>query len=84
MLEPLRAKFNGALGEAWEGWEISRIALPSWSADAKALHAKWWEARFVKPRAIDTSIAAKAGHEYLYDRPYGDKDRVRVAGPFTV
>lgn len=25
-----------------------------------------------------------ADHEYLYDRPYEHKKRVRVAGPFTV
>ena len=26
----------------------------------------------------------KADFEYLYDKPYVDKDRIRVAGPFTV
>ena len=30
------------------------------------------------------SIAAKAEFEYLYDKPYEDKKKVRVAGPFTV
>lgn len=33
---------------------------------------------------IDNSIAAKAEFEFLYDKPYEDKKRVRVAGPFTV
>ncbi|MEI8326016.1 MAG: site-specific DNA-methyltransferase, partial [Betaproteobacteria bacterium] len=33
---------------------------------------------------IDKSIAAKAEFEYLYDKPYDDKKKVRVAGPFTV
>ena len=33
---------------------------------------------------IDASIAAKAEFEYLYDKPYEDKKKVRVAGPFTV
>jgi hypothetical protein len=33
---------------------------------------------------IDVSIAAKADSEYLYDKPYDDKKKVRVAGPFTV
>jgi adenine-specific DNA-methyltransferase len=32
----------------------------------------------------DASIAAKAEFEFLYDKPYVDKDRIRVAGPFTV
>jgi adenine-specific DNA-methyltransferase len=29
-------------------------------------------------------IAAKAEFEYLYDKPYEDRRRIRVAGPFTV
>lgn len=32
----------------------------------------------------EDSIAAKAEFEFLYDKPYEDKKRVRVAGPFTV
>ena len=35
-------------------------------------------------REMDKSIAAKAEFEYLYDKPYDDKKKVRVAGPFTV
>ena len=35
-------------------------------------------------KEIDTSIAAKADYEYLYDKPYEDNKKVRVAGPFTV
>jgi hypothetical protein len=34
--------------------------------------------------AIDASIAAKADFEYLYDKPYENRKKVRVAGPFTV
>jgi adenine-specific DNA-methyltransferase len=33
---------------------------------------------------IDTAIARHADSELLYDQPYEDKARVRVAGPFTV
>ena len=33
---------------------------------------------------MDKSIAAKAEFEFLYDKPYDDKSKVRVAGPFTV
>jgi adenine-specific DNA-methyltransferase len=32
----------------------------------------------------DASILAKAEYEYLYDRPYEGKRKVRVVGPFTV
>ena len=33
---------------------------------------------------MDESVARRAEFEYLYDRPYEDGGRVRVAGPFTV
>jgi adenine-specific DNA-methyltransferase len=52
--------------------------------DAKKLHSAWWQQRIARQQEIDASIAAKADSEYLYDRPYEDKKKVRVAGPFTV
>jgi adenine-specific DNA-methyltransferase len=45
---------------------------------------RFWEARIARQKEIDASIAAKADFEYLYDKPYEDKKKVRVAGPFTV
>lgn len=54
------------------------------SAKARKLHAKWWENRIARQKEIDASIAKAADVEYLYDRPYVDNSRVRVAGPFTV
>jgi adenine-specific DNA-methyltransferase len=52
--------------------------------EAEALHSQWWQARIARQTEIDASIAAKAEFEYLYDKPYEDKKKVRVAGPFTV
>jgi adenine-specific DNA-methyltransferase len=48
------------------------------------IHQEWWQARIARQQEIDKSIAAKAEFEYLYDKPYDDKKKVRVAGPFTV
>ena len=50
----------------------------------RQLHAEWWAARIARQKEIDASIAAKAEFEYLYDKPYPDNSRIRVAGPFTV
>ncbi|MCL2790817.1 MAG: site-specific DNA-methyltransferase [Desulfobulbus sp.] len=50
----------------------------------KKLHASWWQARIARQKEIDASIAAKADTEYLYDKPFVDNKKVRVAGPFTV
>ncbi len=83
-LEPLREKLNKALGKAWEEWEIPRTADIKWPEAAKKLHADWWKQRIARQKEIDASIAAKAEFEYLYDKPYDDKKKVRVAGPFTV
>ena len=46
--------------------------------------AKFWDRRIRRQREIDASIAARAESEFLYDKPYEDKRKVRVAGPFTV
>lgn len=83
-LEPLREQLNSALKKTWQEWEIPRDADDKWSAAAKDAHTKWWEARIARQKEIDASIAAKADFEKLYDKPYEDKKRVRVAGPFTV
>ncbi len=55
-----------------------------WPEPAAGLHADWWKARIARQQEIDASIAAKADSETLYDKPYIDKRKVRVAGPFTV
>ncbi len=55
-----------------------------WPEPAQKLHAEWWKQRIARQKEIDESIAAKAEFEYLYDKPYEDKKKVRVAGPFTV
>jgi adenine-specific DNA-methyltransferase len=84
---------------AWDEWEIPRElneqhykeieairrrGKESRWTEAQQLHAQWWQARIARQKEIDASIAAKAEHEYLYDKPYTDNKKVRVAGPFTV
>ncbi|MBW0004512.1 MAG: site-specific DNA-methyltransferase [Hyphomicrobiales bacterium] len=83
-LEPLREGLNAALGKSWQESEIPREAEQGWPEAVKKLHGAWWEGRIARQKEIDASIAAKADTEYLYDKPYTDAKRVRVAGPFTV
>ena len=83
-LEPLREKLNATLKQSWEEWEIPREADAKWSQATNRLHAEWWAGRIACQQEIDRSIAARAEFEYLYDRPFEDKRKVRVAGPFTV
>jgi adenine-specific DNA-methyltransferase len=96
VLEPLRRQLNEALTTAFEEWEIPRdfnAWLDTKDGQAKVhlvtdkvreAHAGWWEGRIGRQKEIDASIARAADVELLYDRPYEDKARVRVAGPFTV
>ena len=65
-------------------WEIPREAPKGWPEPAKAALARFWAARIARQKEIDASIKAKAEFEYLYDKPYVDNAKVRVAGPFTV
>jgi adenine-specific DNA-methyltransferase len=83
-MEPVREQFNRMVGKVWEEWEIPREAKKDWPQQAKELHEKWWQMRVARQKEIDASITAKAENEYLYDKPYEDNKKVRVAGPFTV
>ena len=81
---------GGGAGLPWTPPASVALALaraltdPGWSQEAQALHAEWWQQRIARQRKIDASIAAKADFEYLYDKPYADPGRIRVADPFTV
>jgi adenine-specific DNA-methyltransferase len=83
-LEPLRQQLNQALRKSWEEWQIPSEVEAGWSDAAKKTHSAWWEQRLARQKEIDASIAANADTEYLYDKPYEDRSKVRVAGPFTV
>ena len=83
-LEPFREQLNTALKQKWQDWEIPRDVERKWPDTAKQLHADWWQARIARQKEIDASIAARAEFEYLYDKPYQDSKKIRVAGPFTV
>jgi adenine-specific DNA-methyltransferase len=83
-LEPLRQQLNATLKKEWQEWEIPQEADAKWPDSARTAHGDWWQARIARQKEIDASIAAKAEFEYLYDKPYQDNRKVRVAGPFTV
>jgi adenine-specific DNA-methyltransferase len=83
-LDSVRENLNIALEQKWEEWEIPREVGEKWSAEVKKIHNEWWNLRGTRQKEINASISAKAEHEFLYDKPYEDKKKVRVAGPFTL
>ena len=77
-------KYTAEVSASIQEWEIPRDFPIEWPEPAKSLHQEFWQLRIERQKEIDASIAAKADYEYLYDKPYEDKKKVRVAGPFTV
>ena len=65
-------------------WEVPREPDEGWNDAAHDALSRFWEARIARQREIDACIAARAEYETLYDKPYEDKAKTRVAGPFTV
>ena len=80
---PKMDEIRGKLGK-FEEWEVPREGTDGAKKCDAALLAEWWKLRRERQAAIDKSIAAKAEYEYLYDKPYADNSKVRVAGPFTI
>lgn len=78
-LPPAKGKTN-----ITDGLESKSVAAAVVQKKAESLHADWWKARIARQKEIDASIAAKADFEFLYDKPYQNNKKVRVAGPFTV
>lgn len=65
-------------------WEVPREWPYGNHMEARRFLAAFWTARIARQREIDASIAAKADFEFLYDKPFADPGKTRVAGPFTV
>ena len=83
-LDSLRMELNSLLNETWEEWEVPNSARPEWKNESKKIFDEWWKNRFLRQKEIDASIAKVCDFVYLIDKPYEDRKRVRVSGPFTV
>ena len=83
-LKDLNQALRGRRANGFVEWEVPREAEQGWDDAACTAHARFWEARIARQREIDACIAARAEYEFLYDKPYQDNKKVRVAGPFTV
>ncbi len=77
-------ELNEILGRSYALDSLPERPADPWPEEHAVLHAEWWKMRIARQEEIDASIAAKANYEYLYDKPYEDRRRVRVSGPFTV
>ena len=80
--EALRV-LNRELGRDYTLDDLPEQPRDAWEPATTELHELWWGRRIIRQEKIDASIAANAEYEYLYDKPYEDRNKVRVAGPFT-
>lgn len=67
-----------------EEWQLPYEAEATWSPKTKLIFKDLTEAIRSKKLEMHQSILNKAEYQNLYDKPYEDKKKIRVAGPFTV
>jgi len=65
-------------------WEVPRNDPNDWTRSAIASLSRFWEAKIKLQQEIDKCIATSAEFELRFDKPFEDKKKVRVSGPFTV
>jgi adenine-specific DNA-methyltransferase len=78
------ARLNRELGRAYTSVTLPEHPRDPWPEEPTRLYDEWWAARRARQAEIDASITRNADTEYLVDKPYEAKGRVRVCGPFTV
>lgn len=85
--DPARAlkKLNGLMKRDYTLKDLPEKPQEKWTDEtAIKIHREYWEGRRARQEEIDASIARNAETEFLVDKPYEVRNRVRVTGPFTV
>lgn len=83
-IEAALASLNRAAEQKYREWEVPFHCAEDWDAAAKNAFEEFHAARQAMQKAMDQSIANNADQEILYDQPAIAKDKLRIAGPFTV
>ncbi len=84
LAENALTELNKLRGSSFSLDTLPENPITPWPPEAEVALTQFWEARIARQQEIDASIAAKADFEYLYDKPFPDNSKTRVAGPFTV
>ena len=83
-IELALAALNKVAGQKYQEWEVPFDCPEVCDAAAKKAFEAFHAARQAMQKAMDQSIADNADQEILYDQPAIAKDKLRIAGPFTV
>ena len=84
-LDSIRAEINRLADKNWKEWEIPNVA--SMKGSQKKLRNEitaWWKLKRKRQAEIDGAIDRHSEFEHCYDDPHINKEKFRVAGPFTV
>jgi adenine-specific DNA-methyltransferase len=68
----------------WKEWEVPFDADPDWPQALQEALKDYRGAWRQKMDEVNACIAARADQEELVDQPFLERNRVRVAGPFTM
>ena len=80
----LLSEFNDLMNSDLMDWQVPIKTNDEWPKQVKTVHAKLRSQIVNRQKAFDDSINAQADYELLFDRPFENNKKVRVAGPFTV
>ena len=83
-IETILKNLSNILGYDFHEWDLPNTPHEDWPNEAKQELLKYWDLRRQKHKQISFSINKSVDFENLYDQPYEDNSKVRVAGPFTV
>ncbi len=81
------AELNAMRGARYTFGTLPERPMEPWPDAATEALAQFWTARIARQRAIDEAIERKGredDYEVLHDKPFEDRKKLRVAGPFTV
>jgi adenine-specific DNA-methyltransferase len=68
----------------WKEWEVPFDTDPDWPKPLAGALSEYRKAWRTKMDEVNACIAARADQEELVDRPFVDRNILRVSGPFTV
>lgn len=77
-------KLNEELKLGLQEWEVPHEANEDWSSTAKKILTDFWEKRTLKQKELNSLIHENADVKILLNKPYENKKKIRVSGPFTV
>ena len=83
-IQILLDKIENITGNKCNRWEIPKEGETIKNLELQQIYKEYWQLILKRQTEINKSIAIQSEFHNLFDRPYEDNSKVRVAGPFTV